>query len=81
MVSGADSEFVEKDLAMLTVTEAVLEEEDNSNLLGIDEDDTQTGDRDDSETDSDSDTSCYTYTVMLLGQCVVMCQQEILRLC
>ena len=67
---------------MLTFTEAVLE--GNNNLLRIDEDDTGPGDRDDSLVDSDIDTDtdpCYTYTIMLLGQCVVMCQEEILRLC
>ena len=79
IVAGADGEFVEKDLALSTFTEALLVEQGESNLPGIDEDDTLTGDRDDSE--SDTDTSCYTYTIMLLGQCVVMCQQEILSLC
>ena len=61
IVSGADDEIVNK------------KEQEDSNLLGIDEDDTRA--------ETDTETSCYTYTIMLMGQCVVMCQQEILRLC
>jgi len=62
----------------LNSTDSVLEGNVFNTQIGneIDEDDEKTR-----KGSANVNRECYTHTVMLLGQCVVMCDKDILRLC
>ena len=60
----------------------ISDEDSFSNIDGINDDDYEKDKKDyDDGGEENEDVNCYTHTVMLLGHCIVMCDNDIVKFC